>query len=157
MKDADIIEVEQLLARYAVGMTRGDIDAVIAVFTPDGTYSAFGRAYSLEEFPALVEAAPKGLFMTGTPELDLDAAAGSVGSEGTGRQTLCFVDQTDHDMRIGWYTDRYRRTEQGWRLHTRSMTFLRRSGARDAGKEHDPLRPIRQGPVAQGSAAPAAG
>jgi hypothetical protein len=26
-------------------------------------------------------------------------------------------------------------------LHTRSMTFLRRSGARDAGKPHDPTRP----------------
>ena len=116
-------------------MTRDDVDAVIAVFTPDGTYSAFGSTYALDEFPALVAAAPKGLFMTGTPVLDLD------GDEGTGMQTLCFVDQTNHDMRIGYYTDSYRRTEQGWRLHTRSMTFLRRSGARDAGKAHDPRRP----------------
>jgi hypothetical protein len=135
---ADITEVEQLLARYSVGMTRNDVDAVIGVFTPDGTYSAFGSAYTLEEFPALVEAAPKGLFMTGTPALDLAA------DEGTGMQTLCFVDQTDHAMRIGYYTDTYRRTDQGWRLQTRSMTFLRRSGARDAGKEHDPRRPIPQ-------------
>ena len=60
---------------------------------------------------------------------------------GTGYQTLCFVDQTTHDMRIGWYSDTYRRTERGWRLHTRSMTFLRRSGARDSGKAHDPTRP----------------
>ncbi|HEX4015621.1 MAG TPA: nuclear transport factor 2 family protein [Frankiaceae bacterium] len=134
----DILEVEQLLARYSVGMTRGHVDAVIDVFTPDGTYSAFGSVYTLEEFPALVEAAPKGLFMTGTPALDLE------GDEGTGMQTLCFVDQTNHDMRIGYYTDAYRRTEQGWRLRTRSMTFLRRSGARDAGKEHDPRRPIAQ-------------
>ena len=134
----DILEVEQLLARYSVGMTRNDVDAVIDVFTPDGTYSAFGSAYTLEEFPALVEAAPKGLFMTGTPALDL------AGDEGTGLQTLCFVDQTNHDMRIGYYSDTYRRTDEGWRLHTRSMTFLRRSGARDAGKEHDPRRPIPQ-------------
>ncbi len=48
---ADIIEIEQLLARYAIGMTRDDIDAVIAVFTPDGTYSAFGSTYGLDEFP----------------------------------------------------------------------------------------------------------
>ncbi|MGN6475239.1 MAG: nuclear transport factor 2 family protein [Mycobacteriales bacterium] len=131
----DIIEVEQLLARYAVGMTRDDIDAVIDVFTPDGTYSAFGETYTLADFPSLVAAAPKGLFMTGTPSLDLD------GDSGTGMQTLCFVDQTNHDMRIGWYTDTYRRTEAGWRLATRSMTFLRRSGARDSGKAHDPRRP----------------
>jgi hypothetical protein len=44
-------------------------------------------------------------------------------------------------MRIGWYTDTYCRTEQGWRLRTRSMTFLRRSGERDSGKPHDPTRP----------------
>jgi hypothetical protein len=132
---ADITEIEQLLARYAIGMTRDDIDAVMDVFTPDGTYSAFGDTYALEDFPALVAAAPKGLFLTGTPVLDLD------GNDGAGSQTLCFVDQTSHDMRIGYYTDTYRRTPQGWRLQTRSMTFLRRSGARDSGKAHDPTRP----------------
>ena len=132
---ADIIEIEQLLARYAVGMTKDDIDAVIDVFTPDGTYSAFGDTYALRDFPALVAAAPKGLFLTGTPSLELD------GNEGTGQQPLCFVDQTNHAMRIGYYSDTYRRTPNGWRLHTRSMTFLRRSGDRDSGRAHDPTRP----------------
>jgi hypothetical protein len=136
-KLADIVEIEQLLARYALSMTRDDIDDVIEVFTPDGTYTAFGDTYALADFPELVRAAPKGLFLTGTPLLDLDGDAGT----GTGQQTLCFVEQTTHDMRIGYYTDSYRRTEQGWRLQTRSMTFLRRSGARDAGKAHDPRRP----------------
>ena len=132
---ADIIEIEQLLARYAIGMTKDDIDTVIDVFTPDGTYSAFGATYPLADFPALGAAAPKGLFLTGTPVLELD------GDEGTGQQPLCFVDQTNHDMRIGWYSDTYRRTPDGWRLRTRSMTFLRRSGSRDSGRAHDPTRP----------------
>ena len=35
---ADLLELEQLLARYAVGMTKNDVDAVVDVFTPDGTY-----------------------------------------------------------------------------------------------------------------------
>ncbi|HZM31995.1 MAG TPA: nuclear transport factor 2 family protein [Acidimicrobiales bacterium] len=132
---ADVAEIEQLLARYAVGMTKDDIEAVIDVFTPDGSYSAFGDTYTLADFPALVAAAPKGLFLTGAPAVELD------GDTGTGEQPLCFVDQTDHSMRIGWYTDTYRRTADGWRLHTRTMTFLRRSGARDSGKPHDPRRP----------------
>ena len=51
------------------------------------------------------------------------------------------VDQTNHDMRIGYYTDTYHRTEAGWRLHTRSMTFLHKSGSRDSGRAHDPTRP----------------
>ena len=134
-QNADIIEIEQVLARYAVGMTRDDIDAVMEVFTPDGTYSAFGDTYTLADFPRLVEAAPKGLFLVGPPALELD------GDEGTGQQPLCFVEQKTHDMRIGWYTDSYRRTDQGWRLHTRSMTFIRKSGTRDHGRPHDPSRP----------------
>jgi hypothetical protein len=135
MPDADVIEVEQLLARYAVGMTKDDVESVMSVFTSDGTYSAFGETYTLDDFPELVAAAPKGLFLTGTPALVLD------GDTGTGEQPLCFVDQTTHDMRIGYYTDTYRRTEKGWRLQTRSMTFLRRSGDRDGGSAHDPRRP----------------
>jgi hypothetical protein len=135
MEINDIIEIEQLLARYAVGMTKDDIDSVVEVFTPDGSYSAFGDTYSLADFPRLVAAAPKGLFLVGTAALELD------GDRGSGQQPLCFVDQTNHNMRIGYYTDTYRRTPEGWRLHTRSMTFLRKSGARDAGRAHDPTRP----------------
>ena len=48
--------------------------------------------------------------MVGPPALELD------GDDGTGEQPLCFVDQTNHAMRIGWYTDTYRRTAAGWRL-----------------------------------------
>ena len=134
----DVIELEQVLAKYSVAMTQNDVDRVTQeVFTADGTYSAFGSTYALADFPALVEAAPKGLFLTGTPVLDLDVEAGT----GTGEQPLLFIDQTNHHMRMGWYTDTYVRTEAGWRLRTRSMTFLRRHGGADHGKAHDPLRP----------------
>ncbi|MDH3707857.1 MAG: nuclear transport factor 2 family protein [Acidimicrobiia bacterium] len=132
---ADLVEIERLLARYALAMTKNEVDAVIEVFTPDGTYSAFGDVYPLADFPALVAAAPKGLFLVGPPVIELD------GDTGTGEQPLCFVEQTEHDMRIGWYTDTYRRTDTGWRLATRAMTFLRRSGAVDSGRAHDPTRP----------------
>lgn len=135
----DLIELTQTLARYAVGMTKGDLDTVLDTFTHDGTYSAFGDTYPLADFPRLVEAAPKGLFLVGPPAVELD------GDGGTGEQPLCFVDQTNHDMRIGWYTDTYERTDAGWRIRTRSMTFLRRSGARDAGRPHDPGRPAPRG------------
>ena len=131
----DVIELSQNLARYAVGMTKGDVDAVVETFTPDGTYSAFGDTYPLADFPTLVAAAPQGLFMVGPPALELD------GDHGTGEQPLCFVDQTNHDMRIGWYSDTYERTAHGWRIRTRSMTFLRRNGERDSGRPHDPTRP----------------
>ena len=133
---ADAIEIQQLLAKYAVAMTKNDVGTIVAeVFAADGSYSAFGSTYSVGDFPALVAAAPKGLYLTGTPLLELD------GDTGSGEQPLLFVDQTNHDMRMGWYTDTYVRTPHGWRLKTRSMTFLRRSGERDAGRAHDPRRP----------------
>ena len=132
---ADIIELEQLLARYAVSMTKDDVDAVLEVFAPDGTYSAFGENYGVADFPALMAAAPKGLFCVGPAAIELD------GDVASGTQPLCFVAQSDHEMRIGYYTDTYRRTPDGWRLQTRAMTFLRRSGARDSGRPHDSRRP----------------
>ncbi|MGH9017063.1 MAG: nuclear transport factor 2 family protein [Acidimicrobiales bacterium] len=135
MNVEDVVEIGQLLARYALGMSQDDIEAVMAVFTPDGSYSAFGDTYRLDDFPALVAAAPKGLFLVGPPVLELD------GDSGTGQQPLCFVEQQTHEMRIGWYTDSYRRTGDGWRLSTRAMTFIRKSGARNGGRPHDPTRP----------------
>ncbi|MGH7292022.1 MAG: nuclear transport factor 2 family protein, partial [Myxococcota bacterium] len=67
----DLMEIQQLLARYAVTITQGDVEGLVEVFTPDGTYSAFGDTYTLNRFPVLVDAAPKGLFMTGTALVDL--------------------------------------------------------------------------------------
>jgi hypothetical protein len=126
----DLMEIHQLLARYAVTITQGDIDGLLEVFTEDGTYSAFGETYPLSDFPALVAAAPKGLFLTGT------ALVEPAGDSATGTQPLCFVDHASHELRIGYYNDTYRRTEHGWRLRTRAMTFIRRSGAHDSGRPH---------------------
>ncbi|MBF6339311.1 nuclear transport factor 2 family protein [Nocardia gipuzkoensis] len=126
----DLLEIQQVLARYAVTITKGDIDGLLAVFTPDGTYSAFGDTYTLDLFPELVAAAPKGLFLTGIPVLDID------GDTATGTQPLCFVEHSTHDMRIGYYTDSLVRTTDGWRLKTRKMTFIRRNGEHDSGIPH---------------------
>jgi hypothetical protein len=131
----DLVEIQQLLARYAVTITQGDIAGLLSVFTPDGSYSAFGDTYPLADFPALVEAAPKGLFLTGTALVDVS------GDTATGTQPLCFIDHATHDMRIGYYRDTYARTPDGWRLRTRAMTFIRRSGAHDAGRPHAFERP----------------
>ena len=36
-------------------VTRDDVESVMAVFTPDGSYSAFGDTYPLADFPTLVD------------------------------------------------------------------------------------------------------
>ncbi|OHV65320.1 hypothetical protein BCD48_04315 [Pseudofrankia sp. BMG5.36] len=128
----DLVEIQQTLARYAVTITQGDIEGLVKVFTPDGTYTAFGDTFALKDFPALVGAAPKGLFLTGTPAIDF----ADDGINATGTQPLCFIEHSKHDMRIGYYRDTYLRTADGWRLRTRAMTFIRRSGAHDHGIPH---------------------
>lgn len=127
----DLVEISQTCARYAVTITQGDIPGLVSVFTADGTYSAFGDTYPLSEFPALVAAAPKGLFLTGTPAVTFTGQ-----DTATGVTTLAFVDDRTHDMRIGYYNDSYQRTPDGWRLRTRSMTFIRRNGEHNSGKPH---------------------
>jgi hypothetical protein len=134
----DLVEIQQLLAKYAVTITQGDIEGLVSVFTPDGTYSAFGETYTLDRFPVLVDAAPKGLFMTGTALVALDPADPD---NATGTQPLCFIEHSKHDMRIGYYRDTYVRTDDGWRLKTRAMTFIRRSGDHDHGRPHAIGRP----------------
>lgn len=130
MSTSDLVEINQLLARYAVNMTKGEVEGVVDVFTPDGTYSAFGDVFTLDQFPELVAAAPQGLFLVGTALIELG------GDTATGTQPLCFVEHSAHDMRIGYYNDTYLRTEAGWRLKTRKMTFIRRSGVHDSGIPH---------------------
>jgi hypothetical protein len=137
----DLVEIHQLLAKYAVTITQGDIDGLISVFTPDGTYSAFGSTYTLSRFPELVAAAPSGLFMTGTSLVDLSDSEDGDPDTATGTQPLCFIEHSKHDMRIGYYKDTYVRTGDGWRLKTRAMTFIRRSGEHDSGRPHAIGRP----------------
>src|SRR5260370_8288363 len=88
----DLVEIQQLLARYAVTITQEDIDGLLGVFTPDGTYSAFGDTYRLDRFPELVAAAPKGLFLTGTALVDID------GDSPSGTQPLSFITHPTHNI-----------------------------------------------------------
>jgi hypothetical protein len=129
----DLVELEQLCARYMMLTSQYIQDRWLEVFTPDGEYNAFGTPYTLERFPALLEAAPRGQFIGNMPVVEID------GDRATGVQHFVFFDQTTHAMRLGWYKDEYRRTGDGWRIHRRSTTFMRKHGGFDSGVQHDPL------------------
>ena len=130
---ADVMEIHELCARYMMLCSQFIDDRWLEVFTPDAEYNAFGTAYDLERFPALLAAAPRGQFIGNLPVVDFD------GDTATGVQHYIFIDQTSHAMRLAWYSDEYRRTPDGWRIHRRSTTFLRKSGGYDHGIAHDPL------------------
>ena len=133
---ADLLEIEQLAARYMMLAATKEMDTKrwLDVFTPDATYSAFGTPYRLEDFPSLLKSAPPGQYIGNVPVVDFH------GDHATGVQHYVFIDQISHDMRLAWYSDEYRRTPDGWRIHRRATTFMRRSGGFDSGNPHDPTR-----------------
>ena len=103
---SDVIEIEQLLARYAVGMTKDDIEPSSRSSPPTAptarsatrTPSPTSRPWWRPRRRACSWSGRRRSSSTATPA--------------RGEQPLCFIDQTNHDMRIGWYTDTYRRTER---------------------------------------------
>jgi hypothetical protein len=131
---ADLLEIQQLTARYMMLSARKEEGRWHEVFTPDGVYNAFGTPYGLDDFPMLLKSAPAGQYIGNAPVVDFD------GDSATGVQHYVFIDQATHEMRLAWYEDEYVRTPDGWRIRSRSTTFMRRSGAFDHGKEHDPAR-----------------
>lgn len=131
----DLVEIHALCARYMAYTSQFIEDRWLDVFTPDVEYKAFGTPYSLERFPALLAAAPRGQFIGNMPVVDFE------GDRATGMQHFIFVDQATHEKRLGWYNDEYVRTPNGWRIRRRSTTFMRKSGEFDGGRQHDPLSP----------------
>jgi len=150
---ADLVEIEQLCARYLAYASQFVPDQWLKVFTPDAEYSAFGSVYTVERMPQLLAAAPRGQFIGNMPVVDFDGdratgmqrigevATGMqrIGEVATGMQHFVFIDQTTHAMRLAWYKDEYLRTADGWRIRRRSTTFMRKKGGYDSGRQHDPL------------------
>jgi hypothetical protein len=131
---ADLLEIQQVAARYMSFTARKESQRWLEVFTPDAVYSAFGTPSTLDDFPALLQSAPPGQYIGNVPIVEFD------GDTATGVQHFVFVDQGTHEMRLAWYDDEYVRTADGWRIHRRSTTFMRRNGGYDSGNAHDPSR-----------------
>jgi acetyltransferase-like isoleucine patch superfamily enzyme len=141
-RTADLVELHALCARYMALTSQFVQDRWLEVFTPDAEYNAFGTPFTLERFPALLEAAPRGQFIGNMPVVEFaTGAAREPGEDATGMQHFVFIDQTTHAMRLGWYRDEYRRTAEGWRIRRRTTTFMRKHGGFDSGVQHDPLAP----------------
>ena len=136
---ADLVEIHALCARYMAYASQFVLDRWLDVFTPDVEYSAFGTPYTLERFPALLTAAPRGQFIGNMPVVEFD------GDRATGMQHFVFIDQQSHAMRLGWYRDEYVRTPDGWRIRRRATTFMRKHGGFDSGRQHDPLADTADG------------
>ena len=90
---ADLLEIQQLAARYMMFSSRKEQERWLEVFTPDGEYNAFGTPYGMDDFPALLKSAPPGQYVGNPPIVELD------GDTATAVQHFVFVDQVTHEMR----------------------------------------------------------
>ena len=99
---ADLVEIEQLCARYMAYASQFVPDQWLKVFTPDVEYSAFGTKYSIERMPELLAAAPRGQFIGNMPVVEFD------GDRATGVQHFIFIDQQTHAMRLALVSRRVR-------------------------------------------------
>ena len=114
---------------------RKDNDHWLDVFTADGVYNAFGTPVRARRTSRCCSRARRPGSTSATPPV-----VEFHGDTATGVQHYVFIDQTSHEMRLAWYDDEYVRTADGWRIRSRSTTFMRRSGGFDHGKAHDPAR-----------------
>lgn len=123
----DFVAIAELLARYCIALDFDDVDAFIALFTPDATYEVYGRSYlGHEGLREMLKGAPGGLHLGGPPVIEMIDA-----DRARTTQNLLFVDRTSGASRSAVYTDELRRTESGWRIAKRRCRFIVPGGLDD--------------------------
>ena len=123
----DHAAIANLLARYCLALDLDDVEAWVALFTPDASFEVYGRSFvGHDGLRAMMAAAPGGLHLGGPPVVEMvdrDTARTT--------QNLLFVDRAGGDTRSAVYTDELRRTPEGWRIATRRCRFIVAEGLSD--------------------------
>lgn len=122
---ADMIEIQDLFARYMHLLDIGDVGGYLSVFSDDCQFVVHGRIYQgregVREMVGL--AAPDGIHLTASPVVRLD------GDTATSHQTFFAIRADRQTTRIGWYDDELVRERGRWRLAVRRVTFIRSDGS----------------------------
>ena len=122
----DLLEIQNLLARYCLYLDLDDVDGWVGLFTPDAVYRVYGRDFVGEEgLRAMSEGAPGGLHLGGPPVIELD------GDRATTVRNLLFVERTTGEQRNAVYNDDLVRTADGWRIARCRCRFIVADGLAD--------------------------
>jgi 3-phenylpropionate/cinnamic acid dioxygenase small subunit len=136
MADADLLELNQLVYRYAAAADACDVDGFLAVFHPDGrlrTYhpDAEEPFSDLTGHDELAQVSPtmRTMFRRTAHqvtnhliEVDGDAATGTLLC--TARHVAADPEDTNVLAIVIRYVDRYERREGAWRIADRQIRFL---------------------------------
>lgn len=120
---SDRFEIQDLCYKYAHCVDQKDFEGLRSVFTEDAhiDYSVFGGSVGNvdETIAFLKEALP---LFPNTQHLNANIQITVNGDEATGR-VMCFnpqemaMGEENHVFMLGlWYVDKYRRTEDGWKM-----------------------------------------
>jgi len=123
----DDAAIRNLLARYCLTLDLDDIDAWVALFTPDATYEVYGHTFAGHDgLRKMLSGAPGGLHLGGPPvieSVDTDHARTL--------RNLLFVDRATGDARNAVYDDDLVRTADGWRITRCRCRFIVADGLSD--------------------------
>jgi uncharacterized protein (TIGR02246 family) len=119
----DIVAIQQLAARYNRAVDSGDGETFAATFTPDGVSvtpgrELHGRQALAELGSSLAQTVPGIRHWTNNHVIDVD------GDDADGTVYLIAYNVADGGsiLATGRYTDRLRRTPEGWRFVRREFT-----------------------------------
>lgn len=122
----DYRAIRDLLASYALALDTDDIDRCLDLFTDDGEFVVFGRAFSgREQIRAMFESAPRGLHLTGVSSIEVSAEAA------TARSQVLLVEAGSLHLRPALFDDELSREGRRWRFRRRRCRFITSGGLGD--------------------------
>ena len=123
----DHAEISNLLAHYCLLLDLDDVEAWVALFTPDATYHVYGHTFAGHDgLRKMMSGAPGGLHLGGPPMIE-----SIEGDRARTLQNLLFIERTSGVMRRSVYDDDHVRTPGGWRIASRRCRFITADGMRD--------------------------
>lgn len=121
----DLIEIQQLMARYGHVVDSGDVRALSEVFTDDGTFDVSGVGGQVHAGIGAVRA----FFELGAPphppsHHTTNVLVGEADAEGVVRvrSKWLSIDRASGGLKTGDYDDEVVRTTSGWRIRRRVAT-----------------------------------
>jgi 3-phenylpropionate/cinnamic acid dioxygenase small subunit len=119
--------ITNLLARYCLSLDHDDIETWVSLFTKDASFNVYGRSFDGHEgLRKMMVAAPKGLHLGGPPLILMHDDNGA-----QTEQNLLFIDRQSGVSRSAVYRDEVVRSEDGWKISSRTCWFIVPDGLSD--------------------------
>jgi ketosteroid isomerase-like protein len=125
----DMIAIQQLLNRYSISSSHGDVEDIAATYSEDGVWNVASMAESFTGHAAIRQALTG--FTSQQEYLIQQNAPGLIvvdGDSATATSVICEKGKlaaSDHSFEaLGFYVDKLVRTAAGWRFKERSFELV---------------------------------